>query len=59
MPQKPIGPQPTFQPAVLYVPAEAGKPVVVLGAVLSTRRFATVVELVTLPAASVTTTRRS
>ena len=37
VPQKPLGAQPAFQPAVEYVPVEAGKETVELGAVLSTR----------------------
>ena len=37
VPQKPLVAQPAFQPAVLYVPAEAGNVTVEAGAVLSIR----------------------
>jgi hypothetical protein len=59
VPQYPIVAQPASQPAVLYVPDAAGKVVAEAGAVLSTSRSSMIVELVTLAAASVITTRRS
>ena len=36
VPQSPLGAQPAFQPAVVYVPAAAGKARVEEGAVVST-----------------------
>ena len=56
VPQRPEGAQPAFQPAALYVPAEAGKATVEEGAVASTSKVR-LDGLSTLPTASVARTR--
>jgi hypothetical protein len=59
VPQKPLVPQPAFQPAAPYVVEATGKEVVELGAVLSIRRFETAVDVPVFPATSVATARTS
>ena len=52
-------PQPAFQAAAPYVAETAGKEIVELGAVLSTRLFPTVADVAVFPATSVATARTS
>ena len=58
MPQSPAVAQPASQPAALYSPAEAGKLVVELGAVVSTSQVKDAGEESVLPASSVARTSK-